>query len=134
MWPQVPLLGNLRGLRIQLMLWTVLPLTLILVAVSVIGITTHERSMREMVEELDARSARLAAAHLSDELEGRVALLKVVAAGKTLLPGPEYPQANVLEVSFDGGLACFDFGGIYCQRAFDIGQFFNIPGNVLCIC
>jgi hypothetical protein len=69
------LLGSPRGLRVQLLLWTVLPLTLVLVGVAILGISTHQRSMREMVEELDARSARLAVAHLSDELDGRVALL-----------------------------------------------------------
>jgi hypothetical protein len=89
----------------------VLPLTLVLVAAAVVGITTHERSMREMLEELDARSARLAAVHLRDELEGRVALLMVVAAGKTLLADPEYLPKNVLEVLFDGGLAYFDAFG-----------------------
>ena len=74
-------LGSLRGLRVQLLLWTVLPLTLVLVAVAVIGISTHQRSMRELVEELDARSARLAAAHLSDGLAERAALLEVLAQG-----------------------------------------------------
>ncbi len=108
---RVPLLGSLRGLRIQLMLWTVLPLTLVLVAVAVIGITTHQRSMREMVEQLDARSARLAAAHLSDELEGRVALLRVMAAGEMFPAGPEFPQDHPLEIWFDGGLARFSASG-----------------------
>lgn len=108
---RVPLLGSLRGLRIQLMLWTVLPLTLVMVAIALIGITTHQRSMREMVEELDARSARLAAAYLSDELEGRVAVLRVIAAGETFPPGLEYSQDHILESLFDGGLARFNASG-----------------------
>jgi signal transduction histidine kinase len=108
---RVPFLGSLRGLRIQLMLWTVLPLTLVLVAVAVGGIITHQHSMQEMVEELDARSARLAAAHLSDELEGRVALLSLVAAAQTFPTGPNHPQQNALEALFDGGLARFTASG-----------------------
>lgn len=99
------LLGSLRGLRVQLLLWTVLPLTLVLVAVAVIGISTHQRSMRQMVEELDARSARLAAAHLSDSLTERAAWLQTVAAGQKLAPG------DALDTFFDGGVARFDAAG-----------------------
>lgn len=83
------LLGSLRGLRVQLLLWTVLPLTLVLVMVAVVGITTHQRSMRELVEELDARSARLAAAHLSDGLADRLALLQVLADRQASLTAEE---------------------------------------------
>jgi signal transduction histidine kinase len=92
-------------LRVQLLLWTVLPLTFVLVAVAVIGISTHQRSMREMVEELDARSARLAAAHLSDSLAERGAWLDTMAAGQMLTPG------DALDTFFDGGLARFDATG-----------------------
>lgn len=99
------LFGSLRGLRVQLLLWTVLPLTLVLIAIAVIGITTHQRSMREMVEELDARSARLAAAHLSDGLTERAAWLKMTAANDNLPPG------DALNTFFDGGLARFDANG-----------------------
>jgi signal transduction histidine kinase len=108
---RLPFLGSLRGLRIQLMLWTVLPLTLILVAVAVFGIITHQNSMQEMVEELDARSARLAAVHLSDELESRVALLRVLASVQTLSAGPETSRLDTLEGVFDEGLARFDASG-----------------------
>jgi signal transduction histidine kinase len=90
---------------VQLLLWTALPLTLALVAVTLVGINTHQRSMREMVEELDARSARLAAAHLSNGLAERVALLKVMALGRELPPG------DAADTFFDGGLARFDISG-----------------------
>lgn len=99
------LLGSLRGLRVQLLLWTVLPLTLVLVAVAVIGISTHQRSMQQMVEELDARSARLGAAHLSDSLAERVAWLKTMATG------PRLPSGDALGTFFDGGIARFNPAG-----------------------
>lgn len=99
------LFGSLRGLRVQLLLWTVLPLTLVLIAIAVIGITTHQRSMREMVAELDARSARLAAAHLSDGLTERAAWLKMTVANDNL------PLGDALNTFFDGGLARFDAAG-----------------------
>lgn len=92
-------LGSLRGLRVQLLLWTVLPLTLVMVAVAVIGLTTHQHAMRDLVEELDARSARLAAARLSDGLQERATALEMVAHGEKL-------TANTpLLIFFDGGVA-----------------------------
>ncbi len=103
--------GSLRGLRVQLLLWTVLPLTLALVTVAVLGINTHQRSMRRLVEELDARSARLAAAQLSDKLEERVALLELMLAGRPLA------QNDSLDRLFDGGLAYFNVSG-ELQEAF----------------
>jgi hypothetical protein len=100
-------LGSLRGLRVQLLLWTVLPLTLILVAVAALGIDTHQRSMRDLVEELDARSARLAAAHLSGRLEERAVLLRVIAACRP----PECPAPDAAADLFDGGLATLNGAG-----------------------
>jgi signal transduction histidine kinase len=94
-------IGSLRGLRVQLLLWTVLPLTLILAAVAVLGIDIHQSSMRGLVEELDARSARLAAAHLSDGLAERAALLEVLVAASP-------SSAEAINLLFDGGLARFD--------------------------
>jgi signal transduction histidine kinase len=99
-------LGSLRGLRVQLLLWIVLPLTLVLVAVAVIGINTHQRSMRELVEELDARSARLAAAQLSEGLADRVALLQVLS--DTVHP---LATGHALSTMFDGGVARLDASG-----------------------
>lgn len=105
------LLGSLRGLRVQLLLWTVLPLTLVLVAVTLIGISTHQRAMRELVEELDARSARLAAAHLSDDLEERVALLEVMDTDRALATN------ETLDRLFNGGLARFDASGTLVEAS-----------------
>jgi len=98
-------MGSLRGLRAQLLIWTVLPLTLALVTVALLGINTHQRSMRRLVEELDARSARLAAAQLSDKLEERVGLLELILTGRPLA------QHDSLDRLFDGGLAHFNASG-----------------------
>jgi signal transduction histidine kinase len=103
-------IGSLRGLRVQLLLWTVLPLTLVLTAVAVLGIEMHQRSMRGLVEELDARSARLAAAHLSDGLAERTALLGVLVADSPSAAGAGSSRAAISSL-FDGGLARFDAAG-----------------------
>ncbi|MFQ5611872.1 MAG: histidine kinase [Anaerolineae bacterium] len=124
-------LGSLRGLRVQLLLWTVLPLTLVLVAVAVAGISAHQRSMRALVEELDARSARLAAAHLSDGLAERAAVLEVIAAR------PALPLTDAPEAQFDGGLARFAPSGELLEarpstgawRARPVFEFLAGPGS-----
>jgi signal transduction histidine kinase len=103
-------IGSLRGLRVQLLLWTVLPLTLILAAVAVVGIDMHQRSMRGLVEELDARSARLAAAHLSDGFAERVALLEVLVATPSSVAATGNSR-DTIGLLFDEGLARFDAAG-----------------------
>ncbi len=103
-------IGSLRGLRVQLLLWTVLPLTLVLAAVAVLGIDIHQRSMRGLVEELDARSARLAAAHLSDGLAERAALLEVLVGGSSSAAGAGSSR-DAINLLFDEGLARFDAAG-----------------------
>ncbi len=102
-------LGSLRGLRVQLLLWTVLPLTFMLVAVAVWGINVHQAAMRELVAAMDARAAKLAAGHLSDELSNRLVVLDTLAEN-TLLP-----QDNSLAPLFDGGIALFAADGTLKQ-------------------
>jgi hypothetical protein len=43
----------LRGLRAQLLLWTILPLAIMLVALSLVGIARHRQAMTSLVEERD---------------------------------------------------------------------------------
>ncbi|MCL4303992.1 MAG: hypothetical protein KJ077_50375 [Anaerolineae bacterium] len=99
------LLGSLRGLRVQLLLWLVLPLTLVLVAVAITGISIHQDLMRQIIEELDARSALLAANRLSDRLAERVTWLKAVATN------PDLAFDNASSLYFDGGLARYNAAG-----------------------
>ncbi len=115
------LLGSLRGLRVQLLLWLVLPLTLVLVVVAIIGISVHQSSMRRMVEELDARSARLAAAHLSDGLSERAAWLQLNALN------PALPPENISRMFFDGGLARFDASGQMVEAIPSVEAWRNRP-------
>jgi signal transduction histidine kinase len=92
----------LRGLRVQLLLWTVLPLTLILGSIVVAAVASHRRSMRELVQRVDARTAQVAAAYLGGELGERVDALKAL---------PQKPAAISTDYSFDGGVARFDLSG-----------------------
>ncbi len=60
---------TLRGLRVQLFLWAILPLALALIAVAFTGVYGHEMTMRRMVEERDLLLARAYARQAAEVLE-----------------------------------------------------------------
>jgi signal transduction histidine kinase len=57
---------RLRGLSAQLILYTILPLFLVLAFVALGSVTVHQNSMREMVGERDLRAVHVVAAALAD--------------------------------------------------------------------
>jgi signal transduction histidine kinase len=69
-----------RGLRTQIILWTVLPLTLVLIGVAFTGVYSHERAMRTLVQERDQALAVVSAAQVSDLLSVRSSALETLAA------------------------------------------------------
>ena len=74
------MLPRLRGLRVQIVLWTVLPLTLVLIGVAFTGVYSHEQSMRTLVQERDQALATVSAAQVRDLLGAQVAALSALAA------------------------------------------------------
>ncbi|MGD9148472.1 MAG: histidine kinase [Anaerolineae bacterium] len=71
---------RVRGLRVQIVLWTVLPLTLVLIGVAFTGVYSHEQSMRTLVQERDQALATVSAAQVRDLLQARAAALESLAA------------------------------------------------------
>lgn len=59
----------LRGMPIQLLLWTTVPAIVILIVMAVVGVVGHQRAMQELVLARDARLAQTAADRLSDRLQ-----------------------------------------------------------------
>jgi two-component system sensor histidine kinase UhpB len=96
------MLRSLRGLRVQLLLWAIVPLILIVVGVSVLGIVTHQSSMRDLVAQRDAQLAGVAADLLDERLLLHIRLLESVAREENNLP--DLPE-------FDGGLLQLDSEG-----------------------
>ncbi|CAG0943550.1 two-component system, NarL family, nitrate/nitrite sensor histidine kinase NarX [Anaerolineae bacterium] len=93
-----------RDLRTQLLLWTILPLAIILVGVAYLGVNSHQNSMRDLVKERDSAMAREIAARLSEALTNRAAVLQSL--------DPTRPESwNVQRTMFDGGIASFDNTG-----------------------
>lgn len=58
----------LRSLRVQLLLWAILPLSLALIGVAFTGVYGHEREMRNMVEERDQLLAQAYARQVAEIL------------------------------------------------------------------
>jgi signal transduction histidine kinase len=59
----------LRSLRVQMLLWAILPLTLALIGVAFTGVYGHERDMRQMVEERDQLLAQAYARQVDSILQ-----------------------------------------------------------------
>jgi signal transduction histidine kinase len=94
---------KLRGLRVQLLLWTILPLTLLLGTIAVLSISAHRRAMADMVQRVDVRMALQAAHTLDHELTDRIDVLQT-SAPEALAHLPRY--------LFDGGVARYGPGGM----------------------
>lgn len=95
----------LRGLRAQILLWTILPLILILILVSFGSITLHQQNMRAMVVERNALLAQLAATDFNDALQHRAQILQAVLSSAQNL------SATPVLSAFDGGVAVYDEQG-----------------------
>ena len=99
-----------RGLPIQLLFLTILPLTLLTLIIAFGSLFLHQRSMRQMVGERDERATRAAAAAISEQLKHREAAVRSLALRAADLDSPEHVLADALYLlpDFDGGMALFD--------------------------
>lgn len=106
----------LRGMPIQLLLWTTVPLTAASIILAVLGVVGHQRAMRTLVQSRDARAVQMAAERLSDRLETRVEALAALADEITD-SGPSALSTHTLfdlssddsgSAVFQGGLAVVD--------------------------
>src|SRR5512138_1733833 len=82
-------LRRLRGLRVQLLLWTILPLAMALIVLSLAGVFRHRQAMQQLVESRDQGLVLAEANSLGRAVERRSGLLSS-AAGQ--LGGPGIPQ------------------------------------------
>lgn len=62
-------LRTFRGLRAQLLLWTILPFALLLIMLAVAGIISHRRAMEQLVEERDRSLVLVEATRLGRQIE-----------------------------------------------------------------
>jgi signal transduction histidine kinase len=104
-----------RGFTAQLLAFTILPLTLLLLVIAFGSVYLHQQDMRALVGERDERAVQSAAAALESELHHRMATIAsmVVFAGES----SDIPFDKILATSsdllsdFDGGAAFLDSDG-----------------------
>jgi signal transduction histidine kinase len=103
-----------RGLTLQLFVLTVLPLTLLLLAIAFGSLALHQRAMRSMIGERDERATRAAAAAISEQLKHRQSAIRGLALQAANAVGPEHALADAafLLPDFEGGIALFSSGGV----------------------
>ena len=104
-----------RGFTTQLVVLTILPLTLLLLAIALGSVYMHQQDMRALVGERDERAVQSAAAALESELHHRgttIASLALFINSEADLSSENLIIADEdLKIDFDGGLAYFDDEG-----------------------
>jgi len=104
-----------RGFTTQLVVLTILPLTLLLLAIALGSVYMHQQDMRVLVGERDERAVQAAAAALEAELHHRgttIASLALFIESEADLSSENLIIADEdLKTDFDGGLAYFDSEG-----------------------
>lgn len=103
---------QLRGLRVQFLLWMILPLAVVLIILSFASITRHRQAMTQLVEDRNKGLALAVANRLAREVEGRSARLAQAAAGVDLAEAAALEElAARLAQEFPAGLALLDAQG-----------------------
>ena len=112
---QTVFLPKWRGFTTQLVVFTILPLTLLLLVIALGSVYLHQRDMRALVGERDERAVQSAAAAIESELHHRgttIASLALFIESEEDLSSERLILADEdLKIDFDGGLAYFDNEG-----------------------
>ena len=125
--PRAPLL---RGLTVQLLAITVLPLTLLLLLIAFGSVSLHQQDMRALVGERDERAVQSAAAALASELHHLAASISSLVALAELSDNTTSIQAtDDLASDFDGGIAYLDMDGQHITSTLPSGLWDWIAQN-----
>jgi len=114
-----------RGFTTQLVVFTILPLTLLLLAIALGSVYLHQKDMRALVGERDERAIHSAAAAVGAELHHRGTILTSLALFINSAEDLSLESLTIadedLKVDFDGGLAYFDKEGNLLTTTHQIG-------------
>jgi len=104
-----------RGFTTQLVVFTILPLTMLLLAIALGSVYLHQKDMRALVGERDERAVHSATAAVGAELHHRgttiTSLALFINSAEDLSLESLAIADEDLKVDFDGGLAYFDHEG-----------------------
>ncbi len=110
---------SFTSLRVQAVLWTLLPLTIIFLVVGSVGVYAYSEVVSRLVYDRDRELARTNAARLSENLDNHAAVLQALADNRFMRTPNFGSQKGVLQTSiergllkgFDGGITVFDARG-----------------------
>ena len=114
----VKLRDSWGGLSVLALVWTVLPLALVLALVVGTGFYAYQRVVQSLLIARDQELARVSAERLSDNIRGYADLLVALANSDEMRSGDAQRQEDVLSRShdllevFDGGVAVLDERGM----------------------
>lgn len=102
-----------RGSTLQSLAVIILPLTILLVAISLVSFSIHQNAMRSVVGERDERSARSAASAIESEINHRL-----FAARSLALVASTKPQESPIAIlsSSENLMGVFDYGTAFFQQ------------------
>lgn len=99
---------SLSGLLVQLFFFIILPLAILLLAISFISQSLHEQAMRSLVGERDARAVSTAATAIEEDIREHMDSVRMlgILAENVAQDGlsDAYAQADFNQVQFDGGM------------------------------
>jgi signal transduction histidine kinase len=104
---------RVAGLHLQLLGLILLPFSIILLVVALLGVQFHQGAMRRLIAERDERATRAAAAALSEQLHHREFAVRGLAArfADRSAPSTIIADAEFLAPDFDAGIAVMDNRG-----------------------
>lgn len=85
---------HLRSLRVQVFLWTIAPLTILLILFSLTGIGAHQVSMRQLAGAENARLLLVMADAIASQVQGKTASVQAAAE----LLGHDYGEAAMRSI------------------------------------
>lgn len=102
-----------RGLPLQLFIFTILPLTLLLLFVAFSSSFLHQRAMRSLVGERDERAVRAAASSITEQLNHRATAIHSLSLRVADTQDPDHvlDDAAFLLPDFGGGIAFYGVDG-----------------------
>jgi len=122
-----------RGSTLQSLAVIILPLTVLLVVVSLASFSVHQNAMRSVVGERDERSARSAAAAIASEINHRLFAVHSLAllAGADPQAGPQalLAYSTNLGGAFDYGTAFYQQSGSLLAASGDQAFWKNLAGT-----
>jgi signal transduction histidine kinase len=102
-----------RGVTLQLFLVAVLPLTVLVLLVTIGSLRLHHQAMRALVADRNQRAANSAALSLSNELQHRGATMELLSSILSMSDQPVERLHSIEDqlLLFEGGVAIVDFDG-----------------------